>query len=225
MSKNIVDAYKDLNGQFIIVVSGLSGSGKTELGKNISRDFKIQMLDTKKFYREKFDETIILPNKVSVINYDTDNAFNWDDMNDEVNRLKTNGVVVVGNVFPTDKLNFKADYHILLKISKQELKKNRIEYIEKHPEKGFNIETETLRINAVTYPYYLDAMKRMKIDKFVDVGEMSDDELYDTIFDGIIGHIKNNVYKQGREMTEPNESSEEIIPYNSDYIVSYKDDS
>lgn len=228
MSKNIVDAYKEFNGQLIILISGLSGSGKTALGENISRDFKLKKLDTKKFYKNDFDEKVKLPNDVSVVNYDTDSAVNWNQMNEEINDLKKDGVVVIGHVFPTDKLNFKADYHIHLKISKQELKKKRLEYIEKHPDKGFNPETEALRVNIVTYPYYLDALKRMKMNKFIDSTDMSDDVIYDIIFDEVIKYIKDNIndpkYTSKKSISSISESSEEIIPNDSDYIISYNDD-
>lgn len=227
MSKNIVEAYIEFNGQLIILISGLSGSGKTALGENISRDFKLKKIDTKKFYNVDFDEKVKLPNDVSVVNYDTDSAIDWDKMNGKINEMKKDGVIVIGQVFPTDKLNFKADYHIHLKITKQELKKKRLEYIEKHPDKGFNPETEALRVNAVTYPYYLDALKRMKMNKFIDVTDMSDDVIYDIIFDEVIKYIKDNMndpkYTSKKMISSQSESSEEIIPYDNDYIVSYND--
>lgn len=169
MTKNIVEVYKDQNGQLIILISGLSGSKKSELGGDIGRDFKIKILDTKEFIKKDYSNKIELPNGKIIVNYDTDDAFNWSLMNNKINELKKEGVVVVGNVFPTDKLEFKPDYHIHLKVSKQDLKQKRLEYIEKHKDKGFDEETEILRLNMYTYPYYLDTLKRMKMDKFIDV--------------------------------------------------------
>jgi cytidylate kinase len=237
MSKNIVEKYTEFNGQLIILISGLSGSGKTQLGENIGRDFKLKKIDMKKFYKKDFDEKVKLANGMSVVNYDSDGAIDWDKMNEEINNMKKDGIIVIGHVFPTDKLNFKADYHIHLKISKQKLKTNRLEYIEKHKENGFDPESEELRINALTYPYYLGALKRMKMDKFIDVSDMSDDVVYDIIFDEIIKYIKENVYSSHNHSKKSNqgsasllspvasetESSEEIIPYDNDYIVSYSD--
>jgi cytidylate kinase len=194
MGKNIVDVYKENNEQLIILISGLSGSGKSSLGENISRDFKIELLNTNKFYIKDYNEKYQLPNGKEVINYDQDNAFDWDSMNNEINKKKKDGIVVIGSVFPTDKLNFKPDFHVHLKISKQLLKDNRMKYIEKHQEKNFDTETETLRINILTYPYYLNTLKRMKMDKFIDVTELNEDEIYDIVFDSIINYIKNNVY-------------------------------
>lgn len=249
-SKNIVEAYKEFNGQLIILISGLSGSGKTALGENISRDFKLKLLDANKFYKPNFDEKVKLSNEKVVVNYDTDNATDWEKLNDEINSLKKDGVVVTGSAFPTDKINFKADYHIHLKISKQELKNNRMAHIEKHKDEGFDPETESLRINSLTYPYYLDVMKRMKFDKFIDVTDMEDDVVYDIVFDEVIKFINNNVYKGTNKRTDNDKridntktshktskegkdddfvpsdwrsisSGESVYPDESDYYVSY----
>jgi len=249
MSKNIVEAYKEFNKQLIILISGLSGSGKTSLSENISRDFKLKLIDTKQFYKKDFDEKITLSNGVEVVNYDSDDAFDWEQMNKEVNKYKEEGIVVIGHLFPTNKLQFNADYHVHLKITKQELRKNRMEFIEKHPEKKFNIETESLRINALTYPYYLETLKKMKMDKYLDVSEMDDDVVYDIVFDDIIKFIKSAVYsskytptkntKQNKkskksfdisdtltnssESSESSESSDISNNSDDDYIITYNE--
>ncbi len=139
MVKNIVEAYKEFNGQLIILISGLSGSGKTILAENICRDFKLKEINVRDYYKKDYNETIKLPNEKTVVNYDTDDAVDWTKLNEDINKLKKDGVVVIGHVFPTDKLDFKADYHTHLKISKQELKKKRLEYIENHKENGFEL--------------------------------------------------------------------------------------
>ena len=101
---NIVEKYKEINGQIIILISGLSGSGKTHLGRNICRDFKLTCIDMKKYYKKDFNEKVTLSNGKDVVNYDTDNSVDWDAVNKDVNEKKESGVVVVGTVFPTEKL-------------------------------------------------------------------------------------------------------------------------
>lgn len=239
MPKNIVDAYKEFNGQLIILISGLSGSGKTELGENICRDFKLKKIDTKIFYKQDYDEKATLANGATVVNYDSDDAIDWDKMNEAVNSGKKDGVVVIGTVFPTDKLNFKTDYHIHLRINKQDLKANRLAYIEKHNDGKTNPETESLRINALTYPYYLATLKRMRMDKYIDITGMSSDAIYDTVFDAIIKYINDSVYDvknmkhkssnstptaSAASATTSDKSSDEFIPYNNDYIITYTDE-
>lgn len=213
MNKNIVDAYKENNKQLIILVSGLSGSGKTELGENISRDFKIKKIDVKNFYKTDLTESITLPNGKKIINYDSDDAVDWNKLNEEINNNKEKGIVVTSQVFPTDKLNFLADYHIHLKITKQELRDKRMKYMEHHKEKNFDTESEMLRINSVTYPYYLESLKKMKMDKFINVLEMSSDEIYDIVFDTLIKHIENNVYADKYVKKKDTKEKKKIFDY------------
>jgi cytidylate kinase len=228
MTINVVEKYIESNKQLIILISGLSGSGKSELGKNVSNDFKIKLLNMKTFYKPTFNETLKMPNEKIVVNYDTDDAIDWDKFNKEINEVKQKGVVVISPVFPTDKLNFNPNYHIHLKISKQELKKKRTEYIEKHKDKNFDLETELLRVNVATYPYYLNSLKRMKIDKFIDVTEMTDDEIYDIIFDSIIKFIESDIYSEKyihkkEPVKEKHERPiSEMTETTNDYIVSYE---
>lgn len=232
MSKNIVDAYKEFNNQIVILVSGLSGSGKSELGKNICRDFKIHCIDVRKYYKRDFDEKVKLPNGKYIVNYDIDNAINWDDLNAEINKYKKDGVVVLGNTFPTEKLQFNTDFHIHLKIAKQNLKENIHSYIESHPEKKFDMETENLRFNMYTYPYYLDALKRMKITKFMDVTGFDENKIYDEAFDYLIKSIdeklqsskRNDAHKINASTISLSESS--TIPVgdtiiDDEYLISY----
>ena len=45
MTKTVVEAYIDKHKQLIILLSGFSGSGKTVLGKSLSKDFNTINLD------------------------------------------------------------------------------------------------------------------------------------------------------------------------------------
>jgi uridine kinase len=201
--KDILEVYKEKRGQLIILISGLSGSGKTALGKNISRDFRMKLIDTQEYYKHDYDAKVKLPNGKEILNYDTDEIVDWGKLSDDVNNAKKDGVVVTGNAFPKEKLDFTPDYHIHLKISKQYLKQKRLEYIEKHKELKTDPETETLRVNIYTYPYYLNVIERMKIDKTIYTPEKTEGQIYDEIFEEIIKFIKSNVYdKSSREKSK-----------------------
>jgi hypothetical protein len=67
----------------------------------------------------------------------------------------------------------------------------------------------------------------MKIDKFIDVTEMSDDEIYDAIFDSIIKFIEKDVYSEKYiHKKDVKKEKKPIYDFPSDttedYIVSYK---
>lgn len=188
MSKNILDVYKEKYGQFIVLISGLAMTGKKKLGHALERDFHIKYIDSNKFPAEN-RPTVKLSNDVSVINVDTDDAIDWNKLNSEVEANKIAGVVVVGTAFPKDKITFKADYHIHLKMPKQVLKTKREEYIKSHPDKKYNMENEILRINALTYPYYVEVLTRMNIDKYINVAETTPDKIYDAVYDILVKFI------------------------------------
>ena len=69
---------------FVIFISGLSCSGKTELGKNISRDFSLPYINQQTYYKKDV-EKYILPNKVEILNYDQDSAIDWEKFNSDIN--------------------------------------------------------------------------------------------------------------------------------------------
>jgi hypothetical protein len=220
MSKNILDVYKEKHGQFIIVISGLALTGKKKLGHAIERDFHIKYIDMKEYLKD-VKETIQLPNGKTVISIESDNAVDWDKLNKAVNDNKVNGVVVVGLAFPTDKITFTADYHVHLKMPKQVLKTKREEYIKKHPDKKYDLETEILRINIISYPYYVDVLNRMKIDKYINVAESKPDDIYNSVYDLIVKFIWEHIPPPQKEKKEePKTERDESLEFSDDDISS-----
>lgn len=67
---NIVEAFIKFNGELIIIISGLSGSNKTKLSDEISRDFKIKKIDIEMFCISENKNKISLDNGISVIDWD-----------------------------------------------------------------------------------------------------------------------------------------------------------
>lgn len=200
--KTIVDVYKEYYGQLIVLISGLSGSGKGELGGNISRDFKMGIINTKNYYDKTHLNKTLLPNGKEILDQDTDDIVVWEKLNRDVNEEKLDGIIVVGDVFPTNKLKFIPDYHIHLKVPKQILKQKRTEYVESHKDANIDLETEMLRINMYTYPYYINVFSRMKIDKLVNITDKKPTEIYDEVFESLIKHINDRVYDPTHTLTK-----------------------
>ena len=154
-------AYLKYKGQLIILISGLAGCGYMQIGKDMSKDFNIKFLDQYDYYRNDYDTKVRLPNGEEVINWDSVEAFNWIKLNNDVNRLKDKGVIIVGNILPQDKLKFEPDIHIHLSISKRQCTTKRHNFLEENKEKYkkeyslINSVTEKLIMNRITYPYYL----------------------------------------------------------------------
>jgi cytidylate kinase len=195
---NIVEAYIKFKGQLLIFISGLPGCGKMELAKNISQDFKLKLIDQYDYYIKDYNVKAMLQDGVELINWYTDSAIDWERFNADINNFKTSGLVVIGVSFPIDKLSSHADFHIHLNISKQICMQRRKEFLEKHKDdkqykEEFDLidtQTEKLKMNQLIFPYYLDSIKKAKVNKFININEISNDQVYDIAYDYIIDIIK-----------------------------------
>ena len=195
---NIVQAFKKFNGKLII--SGLSGSGKTSIAKFIERDFKLVLINIDNFVIEKFDETVELSNNVKVTNWDSVDSFDWDAINKIVNDNKANGIVLCGPYFPLEKIKFESDFHIQIKVPKQILIEKRLKFAESNRDKFKTLETIDNQIistivNKITYPLYLKYTEESKIDKFVNSKDITKDQIYDEVAEYLFYKIKENLQK------------------------------
>jgi cytidylate kinase len=211
--KTIVEAYVEKKDGLIILISGMSGSGKTKLGKEIANLFKLEFLNSAKFCKKDYDNkvTFKIPNSdknFELINMDSDDIIDWDKFNEEVSDKKKNGIIISGVSFPKDKINFTPDFHVHIKLNKQNLIKKRQQFIEDHEEDCKNFDTiknsfiELYVINHYTYPYYLNITQNSVINKFINANELielSNNEYYEKIvdqcFDYLIASISDKLKK------------------------------
>lgn len=230
---NIVEVYNNFNEQLIILISGLSGSKKTTLAKKISKDFKLKMFNLEDYSVLNNDNTVKLSNDVTVTDWDHIDSYNWEQFNIDINNNKKDGLVVCGQYFTSDKINFKPDFHIHIKISKKRLTENRHEFIEKHPDKFpdvLNTPTESLIINQLAYPHYLEYLEKSSVDKFINANEITEEEVYDSAFSYLINMIDkflednrnavdkklySNINKTAKKDSSSDDSSKKIHLNNS----------
>lgn len=200
---NIVEAYIKFKGQLVILISGLSGTGKKELANKICRDLKIGYISTLKFCKKDYNNKIKLPNGEEVINWDSDDAIDWKALNKEIDSQKSKGVVVSGEVFPTKNMSVPIDFHLHIKKKKQDIIQNRKDFLEKHknePEfskeyKSMQDSTWAWKFNQITYPYYLKSVENSTITKFLNSSELNNDKIYDEAFDYLMNSISKYLYK------------------------------
>lgn len=209
---NIVEAYIKFNGSLIILISGLSGSGKTKLAKNIERDFKIRMIDIESYCKKDFNKTVDLPGGQTMTDWDDINSFDWEKINKLIDESKSSGVVVCGPYFTTDT---PGDFHIHIKIQKQALIEARKAYIQENLEKYKDLDgLESVIVNQVTYPHYLEYLKTSKIDKFINAKDMTLDQIYDETASFLFFKIEQyldeyNKKLAGNKRTEKEDKSSE----------------
>lgn len=198
---NIVEAYIKFQGKLLIFVSGLSGCGKSTIGKRIAKDFKLKLIDQFDYYKKDHNTKVTLPDNTTIINWYMDDAIDWDKFNNDIDEFKTNGLVVIGFSLPEDKMTSMHDFHIHLNISKQICMEKRKAFLEKYKDKYeeeyklIDTPTEKLKMNQVIYPYYIESTKKSKINKFVNMNTMTDDEAYDDIFNVLIKFISDYLYQ------------------------------
>ena len=173
---------------------------KVTLAKNVSDLFKLSFLDEIDYFKKDNNEKVkVSDGKIEkdVTNWYTDDAIDWDKLNDDVNKLKSVGIVISGISFPSDKLNFKFDYHLHLNISKQQCIDRRLKFLERYTD------TESMEktvMNQLIYPYYLDVTKRSKINKFVNINDIDDEKVFDNVFKVLIDFIQEYHTKRDQKI-------------------------
>lgn len=209
---NIVEAYIKFKKQLIIFISGLPACGKLKLAKKIKKDFNLKLLNQFDYYRKDYNVKTTLQDGTILINWYTDLAIDWTKLNEDIDKYKKDGIIVVGFSLPEDKFSQDIDFHLHLNIPKQLCMEKRKEFIEKNKDKNKYKEefsligsvTEKLRMNQLIFPYYLESMKKSKINKFINIATMSDDEVYDTAFKYLIDFIEDFLYPETTVSTNSN---------------------
>ena len=207
---NIAEAYIKFKGQLIILVSGLSGSGKADLAREIERDFKLERLNLDRYYLPDFDEKVKLSNGTELVDWDNFDAVDWAKFNGDVQRLKKKGVVISGFAFPQNRLNFGdgaiQDFHFHLKMSKETITERRHAFLEKHRDDPQykplydmkDTKVEKLALNEITYPRYLESLDQSLFDVIYNGDNKMVDDIYDDIFEHLVRDISEYLYEKAK---------------------------
>jgi len=192
---NIIEKYIEDKKSLIILISGFSGSGKTVIGKSLAKDLKLEFINLNDFYKDDYSGSKMVGN-LNVIAWDSPDAINWDKFNKYIDEIKNKGLVISGFAFPESKLKFHVDFHVHLKISKDDLIKNRQDFTSEKVDsklegiKDLTPEIEKRILNAISFPIYLELLKQSKFTKTINIeyGKLKD--AYNDVFDYIIGSVK-----------------------------------
>jgi uridine kinase len=198
---NIIEAYLKYLSQLVILISGFSGSGKSVIAKNLEKhlneqmkDKKITFLNLNNYFKKDWNKTVEV-GELKVVDWDDPDAIDWDKLNKDIEKNKEDGVIVSGFVFPKDKIEAKVDMHIHLKISKDDLLKNRKDFVvENEDEKTSRIdsigeEMEKRILNKITFPHYLAGLEKSAITKTIIIEHDKVEQSYNEVFDFIMDFI------------------------------------
>ncbi len=189
---NIIDAYSEYNNQLIILISGLSGCNKTKIAKKIAHDLNLEFINLNNFIRKDIYTTIEISNLKKIKYY---NIYDWEKIN-----IGNKNIIITSDYYTPEFINnIKPNLHINIKLSKQNLLKNRIKYLENN---NINItnDTETLLFSQYIYPKYLEFLEKTTVNKFINANEIFESNnnidfynknISDIIFKYIIDFIIN----------------------------------
>jgi uridine kinase len=202
MPSTILDIYLKKYKQLVIIISGMSGTNKSEIAEEISKILKCEHINQNNFLDINFGEIIEIENKKIKI-WDSDEAIKWDSFNEKINEKinEKNIIVISGISFNKDKINFKNDYHLHLKLSKQILLEKRNDFIERHSQyENIDEDTRKMIFNKYTYPYYLKTTENEVINKFLNINEMNKNEIINQTFNLIMTFIENKIYNNRQDI-------------------------
>ena len=220
----VVEAYNKFNKQLVILISGLSGSKKNETAKEISKLFKIPKINLRDYMNKDSRKEVTLPNDEKVIDSDHIDSYDWEKFNESINKIKSKGIIVTGTYFPKNKINFTINFHIHIKISKHKYIEMRHIFL-KENEKKFkelydliDTPTESLIINKLIYPHYLEYTQESIINKWINGNEKNLNEIIDITFNYLIENIqkyldnydKNKKYIKKEKILSSSTTSEEM---------------
>jgi len=99
----------------MLFISGISTSGKRELGERISKELNAVLIDQKDYFL-KNKEIVKLSNEKKVINYDSINSIDWDNFNLKLLSLSLSEVktVVIGFALIPDLIKVSPELSIYL---------------------------------------------------------------------------------------------------------------
>lgn len=202
---NIIEAYIKTKGHLNILISGMSGSGKSTLAKNIGKLFGLTVVNMNEYCNPNHSEKVKLLQDIEVINWDTDDVFDWNNLNNDMKNMSN--YVLSGVAFPRDKIKFPVDFHIQIKLSKQNLFKRRQNYLDEHEKDCRNIDRnidqniEHTIFNQLTYTYYIDITNRSDVTRFLNANDFADlnnhdynEKIFDEAYKILIQLIEKHLY-------------------------------
>ena len=197
---NIIQAQLKFNNKLIILLSGLSGTFKNKIAKDLAKHFNINIISLRFFIKNDYDKEQILTNGDKFIDCDNIEAYDWKKFNSYIEEKSKTGIIVYGFSFPKDLISFQPNFHFNIKITKQKYIEERHKFLKQNPKSNKKLldliesKTENLMINDYIYPNYLDYIKRSDINRFFNANEKSIEIIFDEMFDHIINQIEKIIY-------------------------------
>lgn len=185
---NILEAYIKKYKQFIVLLLGYPCSNKSEIAKELVEDLHLPIININDYLKpDVFVQKTISNIKFKL--YEHPDNYDWDKLNNDVNSIKSNGLILYGNFIDKNKIDFKIDFCYFFSINTNLCKKILIE------KKLIHYNENDKRVKVFFFnifePLYKQLKNDIKINKFFNVKENTTfDEIYDEVFDNLMELIK-----------------------------------
>lgn len=148
-----------------LVLSGLSGSGKTTIGKILENWI---FVDGDQFFQEKKPK-VTLSNGEEVSNWDDHRSIDWHELNIVMKQKLTEGNVVLATFLPMiEKYDFVVDHHIRLSTGDNAIEKCIQARLSSKTIK--NVARDRRVVEELVYPIFLKICER-DVDDIINVYE------------------------------------------------------
>jgi len=200
---NLIEAYLKYFNQLIILLIGYPCTNKSSYAKDLCIDSSLNIINLNDYlikdkYIEKVFTDVSNNNKeIKFKIYEDSQNIDWLKFNDDINNLKSSGVVIHCNFMDKDKINFDIDlafyFYTPIKYCKDIISNNNLLNLEK---KDINHYFEFVFI-----PFYSNYDQNIKniftIYKFFKINETSNnDDIYNTLFDVIMNNLQSKINKK-----------------------------
>ena len=140
-------------------------------------------------------DDIKLQNDKYVKNQYSTKLLDIEKLNQDIDKLKSNGLIISGFPLPKDIINATIDFHIHISI-------NQTTYIEYQQKKKnpLDINDIELKYHKVIKPYYMNIIQNLNINKFINLKKFeSKEKLYDEIWNLSIDYIQKWLKKKNSD--------------------------
>lgn len=190
---NILQAYIKKNKQFILLVLGMPCTSKSKVAKELVIDLGLPLVNINDYLiQDKYIDKEIDGVKFKL--YEHPDNYDWEKLDQDVNKLKSNGVVLYGNYIDKEKISFEPDFILFFSMNIN-LCKTILVSKKLLP---YNLDDEKVKtyFTKVFNPVYDELKEKIKINKFYNIKEQTTFEtLYDEVFDYLMSLISSKLKK------------------------------
>jgi uridine kinase len=155
---------------YVIAISGISGTGKTTLGKAFVKKYDGWILIDQDFFYLKEKPLVLLSSGETVKNWDCLNSIDWDKLNEDVNKaLVKNNVLLTGFALWMSKLKFPIKFNVLLKCDDFIDECIISRRITKKLGNNEKISKDVLIVKELVAPFYLKTLAEITEVKIINI--------------------------------------------------------